>query len=75
MDNSSSIARTEVRPNGFNLPLTTFEDMMIEYIAYDYDGNVAICQVNTTVHPLTPFLARVTNIENMEQIGQTLTNI
>ena len=46
VDNSGSIARTDVKPEGFNLPLTTFEDLMIEYFAYDYDGNVAICQVN-----------------------------
>ena len=45
VDNSGSIARTDVKPEGFNLPLTTFEDLMIEYFAYDYDGNVAICQV------------------------------
>ena len=45
VDNSGSIARTNIKPEGFNLPLTTFEDMMIEYFAYDYDGNVAICQV------------------------------
>ena len=54
VDNSGAIARTEVRPEGFNLPLTTFEDMMIEYFAYDYDGNVAICQVNITVPDETP---------------------
>ena len=54
VDNSGSIARSEVRPDGFALPLTTFEDMMIEYIAYDYDGNVAICQVNITVPDDTP---------------------
>ena len=35
-----------MKPEGFNLPLTTFEDLMIEYFAYDYDGNVAICQVS-----------------------------
>ena len=54
VDNSGSIARTDVKPEGFNLPLTTFEDMMIEYFAYDYDGNVAICQVNLTVPDDTP---------------------
>jgi len=54
VDNSGSIARTDVRPEGFSLPLTTFEDMMIEYFAYDYDGNVAICQVNLTVPDDTP---------------------
>jgi hypothetical protein len=35
VDNSGSIARTDVKPEGFSLPLTTFEDMMIEYFAYD----------------------------------------
>ena len=54
VDNSGSIARTEVRPDGIAFPLTTFEDLMIEYIAYDYDGNVAICQVNITVPDDTP---------------------
>ena len=55
VDNSGSIARTGVRPEGFNADrLTTFEDMMIEYFAYDYDGNVAICQVNLTVPDDTP---------------------
>jgi len=54
VDNSGSIARTDVKPEGFSLPLTTFEDMMVEYFAYDYDGNVAICQVNITVPDDTP---------------------
>ena len=54
MDNSGSIARFDVKPEGFSLPLTTFEDMMVEYFAYDYDGNVAICQVNITVPDDTP---------------------
>ena len=54
VDNSGSIARTDVKPEGFSLPLSTFEDMMIEYFAYDYDGNVAICQVNLTVPDDTP---------------------
>ena len=34
------------RSDGFVMPMTTFEDMMVEYYAYDFDGNVAICQVN-----------------------------
>ena len=33
------------RSEGFPMPMTTFEDMMVEYYAYDFDGNVAICQV------------------------------
>jgi hypothetical protein len=27
---------------------------MVEYLAYDYDGNVAICQINITVPDVTP---------------------
>lgn len=54
VDNSGSIARTDVKPDGFTLPLTTFEDMQIQYFAYDYDGNVAICLVNITVPDDTP---------------------
>ena len=48
-DNSGMIARTEVRPEGFRPPLTVFQDTMVEYLAYDFDGNVAICQINITV--------------------------
>ena len=48
-DNSGMIARTEVRPEGFLPPLTVFQDTMVEYLAYDFDGNVAICQINITV--------------------------
>ncbi|KZS05970.1 Notch 2 [Daphnia magna] len=48
-DNSGMIARTEVRPEGFRPPLTVFQDTMVEYFAYDFDGNVAICQINITV--------------------------
>ena len=51
-DNSGAIARMETiaitssgRSEGFPMPMTTFEDMMVEYYAYDFDGNVAICQV------------------------------
>ena len=54
VDNSGSIARTDVKPEDFSLPLTTCEDMMVEYFAYDYGGNVAICQVNITVLDDTP---------------------
>lgn len=60
-DNSGSIARMEVvsiteagRSEGFPMPMTTFEDMTVEYYAYDFDGNVAICQVNITVPDDTP---------------------
>ena len=51
-DNSGAIARMEIiyitpagRFDGFHMPLTTFEDISVEYYAYDFDGNVAICQV------------------------------
>ena len=53
-DNSGMIARTEVRPEGFHVPMHVFEDTMIEYLAYDFDGNVAICQINITVMDDTP---------------------
>ncbi|XP_045124302.1 sushi, von Willebrand factor type A, EGF and pentraxin domain-containing protein 1-like isoform X1 [Portunus trituberculatus] len=53
-DNSGSIARTEVRPAGFALPKFVLEDMMVEYLAFDFDGNVAICQINITVLDDTP---------------------
>ncbi|XP_076035426.1 sushi, von Willebrand factor type A, EGF and pentraxin domain-containing protein uif [Oratosquilla oratoria] len=53
-DNSGMIARFEVRPAGFQPPLHIFEDMMVEYLAYDFYGNVAICQVNITVPDETP---------------------
>lgn len=53
-DNSGMIARTEVRPEGFHLPVHIFEDTMVEYLAYDFDGNVAICQINITVTDDTP---------------------
>lgn len=26
-----------------------FEDMVVKYVAFDYDGNVAICEINITV--------------------------
>lgn len=60
-DNSGAIARMEIvsitaagRTDGFSMPMTTFEDMMVEYYAFDFDGNVAICQVNITVPDDTP---------------------
>ncbi|XP_042883171.1 sushi, von Willebrand factor type A, EGF and pentraxin domain-containing protein 1-like isoform X2 [Penaeus japonicus] len=48
-DNSGMIARTEVRPAGFRPPIHVFKDTMVEYLAFDFDGNVAICQINITV--------------------------
>ena len=42
------------RSDGFQMPMTTFEPMMVEYYAFDFDGNVAICQVNITVPDDTP---------------------
>ena len=60
-DNSGAIARMEVisitaagRSEGFAMPMTTFEDIMVEYYAYDFDGNVAICQVEIKVPDDTP---------------------
>ncbi|XP_040577922.1 uncharacterized protein uif [Lepeophtheirus salmonis] len=60
-DNSGTIARLEIvtvtsagKSEGFTMPMTTFEDLMVEYYAYDFDGNVAICQVNITVPDTTP---------------------
>jgi hypothetical protein len=38
------------RFDGFDMPMTTFEDMAVEYYAYDFDGNVAICQVKRSPH-------------------------
>lgn len=49
MDNSGSIARLEVKPKSFRTPITTFQDMAVKYVAFDYDGNVAICEINITV--------------------------
>lgn len=49
VDNSGSIARLEVKPQSFRTPITTFKDMAIKYVAFDYDGNVAICEINITV--------------------------
>ncbi|XP_052128948.1 sushi, von Willebrand factor type A, EGF and pentraxin domain-containing protein 1 [Frankliniella occidentalis] len=54
VDNSGSIARLEVKPPSFKTPITVFEDMSIKYIAFDYDGNVAICEINITVPDDTP---------------------
>lgn len=49
VDNSGSIARLEVKPASFRTPMYVFEDMVVKYVAYDYDGNVAICEINITV--------------------------
>lgn len=49
VDNSGSIARLEVKPQSFKTPLTTFQDLAVKYVAFDYDGNVAICEINITV--------------------------
>lgn len=49
VDNSGSIARLEVKPASFKTPIYVFDDMVVKYVAYDYDGNVAICEINITV--------------------------
>lgn len=56
VDNSGSIARLEVKPQSFRTPITTFRDMAIKYVAFDYDGNVAICEINITVPGICVFL-------------------
>lgn len=48
-DNSGSIARLEIKPQSFKVPHVTFHDIAVKYIAFDYDGNVAICEINVTV--------------------------
>ncbi|ODN06404.1 Fibropellin-1 [Orchesella cincta] len=53
-DNSGMLARMEIRPQGFKMPLYVFEDMLVEYLAFDFDGNVAICHINITVPDDTP---------------------
>lgn len=53
-DNSGMIARMEIRPAGFKMPLHVFEDILVEYLAFDFDGNVAICHINITVPDDTP---------------------
>lgn len=52
-DNSGMIARMEIRPAGFKMPLNIFEDVLVEYLAFDFDGNVAICHINITVEDET----------------------
>lgn len=49
VDNSGGIARLDIKPQSFKLPYTTFHDMVVKYTAFDYDGNVAICEFNITV--------------------------
>lgn len=49
VDNSGSIARLEVKPQGFHTPVHVFVNMEVKYVAFDYDGNVAICEINITV--------------------------
>lgn len=49
VDNSGKIARFEIRPAGFIPPLMVFQDTTVQYLAYDSDGNVAVCTVNITV--------------------------
>jgi hypothetical protein len=49
IDNSGGIARVEVTPEGFRTPIQIFESMVVKYVAFDYDGNVAICAINITV--------------------------
>ena len=48
-DNSGFIVRTEIKPAGFKPPQYVFKDTIVEYYAYDSDGNVAVCLVNITV--------------------------
>lgn len=54
VDNSGSIARLEVKPQSFKTPVHIIQDTVVKYIAFDYDGNVAICEINITVPDVTP---------------------
>ncbi|XP_055635764.1 uncharacterized protein LOC129775276 isoform X1 [Toxorhynchites rutilus septentrionalis] len=54
IDNSGSIARLEMKPQSFKLPSYIFQDTILKYVAFDYDGNVAICEINITVPDITP---------------------
>ncbi|KAI1303707.1 Fibropellin-1 [Halotydeus destructor] len=54
VDNSGFVVRTEVKPQGFKPPQFVFKDTVVEYFAYDMDGNVAVCMVNITVPDDTP---------------------
>lgn len=49
VDNSGGIARLDIKPQSFKIPYITFHDMVVKYTAFDYDGNVAICEFNITV--------------------------
>ena len=49
MDNSGGIARLDIKPQSFKIPFTIFHDMVVKYTAFDYDGNVAICEFNITI--------------------------
>lgn len=53
-DNSGAIARLEVTPQHFKTPIQVFHNMVVRYVAFDFDGNVAICEVNITVPDYTP---------------------
>lgn len=54
VDNSGYIARFEIKPLGFTLPAAVIEDMTVEYIAHDSDGNFATCIINITVPGTVP---------------------
>lgn len=54
VDNSGSIARLEVKPQNFKTPSYIFKDTVVKYVAFDYDGNVAICEINITIPDVTP---------------------
>lgn len=54
IDNSGRLARFEVKPAGFKPPIMIFEDTVVQYFAYDFDGNIAVCTVNITVPDDTP---------------------
>ena len=49
VDNSGRVVRTEIKPSNFKPPQYIFKDTLVQYVAYDSDGNVAICNVNITV--------------------------
>lgn len=54
IDNSGSIARLETKPQSFKTPSYIFQDTVVKYVAFDHDGNVAICEINITVPDVTP---------------------
>lgn len=49
IDNSGRVVRTEIRPANFKPPQYIFKDTVVQYLAYDSDGNFAVCTVNITV--------------------------